>query len=246
MPLSCWSNAPLSGVLTWVNPDSFFLSHASSTATVSESLRMTARSTTFCSSRTFPGHVYFCKSFNELLSMVLNFLPAFFPNRAIRYSTSNGISAARSRNEGTSMGTTFSLYSRSWRNLPSLTSLSRSRCVAADVFDLAFLEHSQERDLNLRGQVANFVQENRPTIRGFKTPNPSLYRPGKGAFFVSEEFRSNQRRRDCGAIHRNKSSRGTARLLVDRSGYQFLSSACFAQDQNCGIGRRDLPQLVKY
>src|SRR5712692_7413743 len=63
--------------------------------------------------------------------MVLNFFPAFFPKRSIKYSTSKGMSAARSRNEGISIGTTFSLYKRSWRNLPSATSAFKSRCVAA-------------------------------------------------------------------------------------------------------------------
>src|SRR5215467_412223 len=54
--LSCLSNAPpRSGVERGVS-DGFPLSHVSSTAKVSESLRMTARSMTFCSSRTLPGH----------------------------------------------------------------------------------------------------------------------------------------------------------------------------------------------
>src|SRR5215813_3606817 len=54
--LSCFNNLPLrSGVERGVS-DGFALSHVSSTAKVSESLRMTARSMTFCSSRTLPGH----------------------------------------------------------------------------------------------------------------------------------------------------------------------------------------------
>jgi len=40
----------------------------------------------------------------------------------------------------------------------------------ADTFDFTFLQHSQQCDLDLRGQVADFVQKNRPPIRRFKTP----------------------------------------------------------------------------
>src|SRR5258708_27882277 len=55
------------------------LSHVSSTAKVSSSLRITARSITFCSSRTLPGHPYAWNAFRNFLSIVLNFFPALFP-----------------------------------------------------------------------------------------------------------------------------------------------------------------------
>jgi hypothetical protein len=48
-------------------------------------------------------------------------------------------------------------------------------------------------DLDLRGQVADFVQKNRPPIRRFKTPQAPLCRTGEGAFLVTEELGSNQR-----------------------------------------------------
>ncbi len=85
----------------------------------------------FCSSRTFPGQPYAWNTFRNFLSMVLNFFPTLFPNRSMKYSTSRGISSARSRNDGIWMGTTFSRYRRSWRNFPSPTSAFKSRCVAA-------------------------------------------------------------------------------------------------------------------
>ena len=83
---------------------------------------------------------------------------------------------------------------------------------AADAFDLTFLEYSQECNLDLWRQIANFVQEDRSTISGFETPNTPLRGAGKRALFVSEEFRRNQRCRYCGAINRNKRPRGAARL----------------------------------
>src|SRR5512133_3637846 len=123
--------------------------------------------------------------------------------------------------------------------------INGDRLVAADVFDLTFLEHSQKRDLNFAWEVANLVQENRSTIRSFKTADPSLRCASKCTFFMSEEFRSNQRRRNRGAIHSDKSSPGTVRLLMNSSRHQFLPGSCFAQNQNSGIGRSDLPHLEK-
>ena len=128
---SCLSSAPLSAGLGLAAWGGSRLIQVSSTERVSPSLRMTARSITFCSSRTLPGQPYAWNSWRVFRLMVLNFFPAFFPKRSIKYSTSKGMSAARSRNAGISIGTTFSLYRRSCRNLPSATSAFKSRWVAA-------------------------------------------------------------------------------------------------------------------
>src|SRR2546425_10820929 len=54
----------------------FPLSHDSSMAKVSPSHRITARSITFCSSRTFPGQSYACNSSNVCFLMVRMLFPA--------------------------------------------------------------------------------------------------------------------------------------------------------------------------
>src|SRR2546427_3585037 len=56
----------------------FPLSHDSSMAKVSPSHRITARSITFCSSRTFPGQSYACNSSNVCFLMVRMLFPACF------------------------------------------------------------------------------------------------------------------------------------------------------------------------
>ena len=77
MLLSCWSNSPLRAAVGRGTSEGSRLSQVSSTAKVSESLRMTARSITFCSSRMLPGQSYSCKSFSDFLSIVLNCFPVF-------------------------------------------------------------------------------------------------------------------------------------------------------------------------
>ena len=153
---SCFTSSPFNGPGRTALEDGSLLSHVSSTENVSPSHRITARSTTFCSSRTFPGQLYPWNSLRDFLSMALNFFPARFPKRSMKYSTSKGMSETRSRKGGISIGTTLSRYRRSSRNLPSATSAFKSRCVAAstltstgiglipsDAFDITFLQHTQ-------------------------------------------------------------------------------------------------------
>src|SRR5215813_7045868 len=83
-------------------------SHRSSIESVSESEMITARSMTFCSSRMFPGQSYDCSKSAIALLMPRILLPARLVYRWMKYSTSRGISARRSRNAGTCRGNTLS------------------------------------------------------------------------------------------------------------------------------------------
>jgi hypothetical protein len=83
--------------------------------------------------------------------------------------------------------------------------------------------------LDLRRQVADFVQENRPAICRFKTPQAPLCRTGEGAFLVTEELGSNQQWWDCGTIHTDKCPIRTLRSLVDGARNQLLSRTGFAR-----------------
>jgi hypothetical protein len=138
-----------------------------------------------------PTHPWLeCSGSNNLicfLSIILDFFPAFLPKRSMKYSTSRGMSATRSRNGGRSRGTTFSRYRRSSRNLPSaakpvqITMSSRDHSnvdgywlIAADALNFTFLQHLQQCDLNLGRQVANFVQKNCPAACRFEPSEASL------------------------------------------------------------------------
>src|SRR5260370_16544828 len=77
--------------------------------------------------------------------------------------------------------------------------------IAADALNFAFLQHSQQRDLDLGRQVTDFVQKNCPAIRRFKTSQATLGCAGEGALLVTEKLGSNLRFWNCSAIHPNKS-----------------------------------------
>src|SRR5229473_1712153 len=118
--------------------------------------------------------------------------------------------------------------------------------VTADAFDLTFLQHSQQCDLDFRGQVAYFVQENRPAIRRFKTAQAPLRRTGEGALLMTKELGSNQRCGDCGAIHTNKCPFPAVGSLVDGARDQLLSCAGFAQNQDGGIRTCHFADLAEH
>ncbi len=56
----------------------------------------------------------------------------------------------------------------------------------ANPFELAFLEHAQQLGLDVRRQVADFVQKQRPGVRHLETPATRRDRAGECAAFVTE------------------------------------------------------------
>lgn len=70
--------------------------------------RMTARSMKFCNSRILPGHWFFSSSFRAPVGRLLIALCMRWLQTWTKCRTSNGMSAARSRNAGNRIGKTFS------------------------------------------------------------------------------------------------------------------------------------------
>jgi len=58
----------------------------------------------------------------------------------------------------------------------------RDGMTAADPFDLALLQHPQQRDLCFGRQVADFVEQDGATVRRFESAQTSLQRAGKAPF----------------------------------------------------------------
>ena len=67
-----------------------------------------------------------------------------------------------------------------------------NRLVTPDTLQFSFLKNSQEGKLRLGRKFADLVKENRPTIGGLEPSGTSLKGPGKGTFFVAEEFGGDQ------------------------------------------------------
>src|SRR5260370_32012604 len=64
--------------------------------------------------------------------------------------------------------------------------------IAADALNFTFLQHSQQRDLDLGRHVAHFVQKHCPAIRRFKTSEATLGCAGEGGTMFQDEVRSEE------------------------------------------------------
>src|SRR5246127_730690 len=109
--------------------------------------------------------------------------------------------------------------------------------ITTHAFDFTLLEHSQQCDLNLGRQVANFVQKNCPAVCRFEPSEASLGCTGESALLVTEKLRRNQRLWDCSAIHADECPIRAIGSLVDAARYQLLSCTRFAKNQHCRIRR---------
>src|SRR3546814_9307985 len=77
----------------------------------------------------------------------------------------------------------------------------------ADPFDRAFLQKSQQLDLQRQGDVADFVEKQRAAVREFDLALGRLDRAGEGALLVSEQLAFEQVFGDRGAVEDRKSTR---------------------------------------
>ena len=84
------------------------------------------------------------------------------------------------------------------------------RPIAAETVDLPLLEGAQQLGLQADIHFADFVEQQRATIRCLKLADPPGDRAGEGAFFVAEQFGFQQVLGNRRAIHRHERPLGAA------------------------------------
>src|SRR6185503_3629458 len=104
------------------------------------------------------------------------------------------------------------------------------RLMPADALELPLLEHTQERDLRLRGKVANFIEEDRPSLGELEASEASLQCAGEGALLVSEQLGGNQRGRNRGTVDLHERPRAPARSLVNGARDELFPGTGLSQD----------------
>ena len=112
------------------------------------------------------------------------------------------------------------------------SNVDRNGLVAAEAFDFAFLQDAQQGNLCFCRELADFIEENCSRIRCFESAETPLKRACERTFFVPEEFRRDERRRDRCAIHTDESAASPARLFVDCASDQLFACSCLAQNQD--------------
>ena len=88
---------------------------------------------------------------------------------------------------------------------PTLRQLHRA--AATNPLELALLQHTQQRHLRVRRQLADLVEKDGPTVGELELALSPLNRTGKRAALVTEQLGSDERRRDGRAVHRDERTR---------------------------------------
>src|SRR5208283_926692 len=89
--------------------------------------------------------------------------------------------------------------------------------------DFTVLDHAQNPGLELKGHIADLVEENGPGVCSFKKSQLSLGSPGKGPFFMAEELAFEQSVRNATTILSQKSTPAPAAQPVNFSGQKLLA-----------------------
>src|SRR5258706_388382 len=101
------------------------------------------------------------------------------------------------------------------------------------------LQHPKERDLHVKRQFADFVQEDGSLRRKLEASEALLNRSGESSAFMSEELRGDEVRRQPGGVDWNQRTVRPRRSLMNLSRNQLFPRSCFAGDQHRRIGGRD-------
>src|SRR5713226_6014278 len=117
---------------------------------------------------------------------------------------------------------------------------------AAQAFELLFLQDTQQFGLQAWWNIAHLVQEQRPFVGQFETANLLRYGSGERASLVAKKLAFQQIERNGRAIQFNEWASAPRAQIVNRACDQLLAGACFSQDKNGGIGRRDAFDLFEY
>ena len=105
---------------------------------------------------------------------------------------------------------------------------------AADPLELALLEHAQQLDLHLVGDLANLVEEERAARGQLEAAGLGADRAGEGAALVAEELGLHQVLGDGGAVDLDEGLVAAARVLVEGARDQLLAGAALAGDEHRG------------
>src|SRR5512139_1587946 len=93
---------------------------------------------------------------------------------------------------------------------------------ASQALKLPVLDRSEQLGLQLVGQLADFVQENRAVIGEFKTADLARRRAGEGALLPTEQLTLDEVGRQTGAVHADERLVFAIALPVEKAGeYTF-------------------------
>jgi len=116
--------------------------------------------------------------------------------------------------------------------------------VSAHPLEFAFLEESQQLDLDGGGQLADLVEEERPPVRLLETADAPRRRPGEGTPLVAEELAFEERFGKGAAVDRDQRPGGPRAQVVNEAREQFLPRPALPPNENRRPAGGDPPRKI--
>ncbi len=114
------------------------------------------------------------------------------------------------------------------------------RLAAADALELALLQHAQQLDLHVGGQIAHLVEEQGAAVGHLEAPQPPRHRTREGSLLVTEQLGFEDARCQRGAVDAHERARFARAVDVDRARDHLLAGAGLAAQQDRRRRLRDL------
>gem|GEM_PF-2339635 len=112
--------------------------------------------------------------------------------------------------------------------------------LSAEATELFLFDDPQEFRLQLDGQLAHLVEEERATVGELEAAEPALVRAGEGTLLVPEDLGLHQRGGDGGAVDGDEGLVPPRREVVNGAGDHLLARSGGARDHHRGLGGRHL------
>src|SRR5215469_8065788 len=116
---------------------------------------------------------------------------------------------------------------------------------AAQVHELAILQHPQNLALGVQAHCTDFVQEQSAPVGDLKQPLLGGDGAGERALDVPKERRFQQVRWHRSSVHRNKGALPPRRVKVNRLGDQFFSRSTLSLEQDGRAAGCDLRHQIE-
>src|SRR5262249_49832618 len=117
---------------------------------------------------------------------------------------------------------------------------------APEALEFLLLQDPQELRLELEGNLADLVEEERPPVGNFEPADLLPDRPGEGAPLVTEELALEETRGDRRAIQLDERPPSSRAEVVNLTRDELLPGTCLSLDQDDGVGRRNDLGLLEH
>ena len=110
---------------------------------------------------------------------------------------------------------------------------------AAQALQFFLLQKTKQFGLEAQRHLADFVEEERASLRRLDSSRVGLHGASESAAGVSKKFGFKQGLGNGGAIHNRKGTPGARAQLMNGPGYDFFPAAGWARDEHGGVARRE-------